>query len=68
MSQIPTTRTFLWRPKYTVLLFAGVFAALLGLFFVLFDESSYHGVVTLAAMCSIRLSSHHAGNKERHTW
>ena len=45
MSQILTRRSLRERPKYTVLLFAGLFAAILGLFFVLFGENSNHGLV-----------------------
>ena len=45
MSQILTPRSLRDRPKYTVLLLAGVFSAILGLFFVLFDGTGNHGVI-----------------------
>ena len=44
MSQILTPRSLRDRPKYTVLLLAGVFSAILGLFFVLL-ETGNHGVI-----------------------
>jgi len=55
MSQILTPRSLRDRPKYTVLLLAGVFSAILGLFFVLFDEGSNHGVVRLVSFTCIAI-------------
>jgi len=46
MSQILARRSFHERPKHTVLLLAGLFSAILGLFFVLFDETVF-GVFAL---------------------
>ena len=48
--QILTRRSSLWRrQKYTVLLVAGVFSAIYGLFIVLFEENSNHIVVRLVS-------------------
>jgi hypothetical protein len=55
MAQIFTRRTFRERTKYTVLLLAGLFSAILGLFFVLFDESASHGVVRLISFTCIAI-------------
>ena len=55
MAQILTRRTFRERPKYTVLLLASLFSAILGLFFVLFDEGSNHGVVRLVSFTCIAI-------------
>jgi len=45
MSQILARRSFRERPKHTVLLLAGLFSAIHGLFFVLFDETGNHSVI-----------------------
>ena len=45
MSQILARRSLRERPKHTVLLLAGLFSAILGLFFVLFDETRNDGII-----------------------
>jgi len=55
MSQILTRRTFRENPKYTVLLLAGLFSAILGLFFVLFEEDSNHGIVRIVSFICIAI-------------
>ena len=45
MSQILARRSFHERPKHTVLLLAGLFSAILGLFFVMFDETDNDRVI-----------------------
>lgn len=47
MAQILTRRSFRDNPKHTVLLLAGLFSAILGLFSVLFDETADHRIVSL---------------------
>jgi hypothetical protein len=53
MAQILTRQSFRENPKYTVLLLGGVVSALMGLFFVLFEESSNVGIVRLVTVCCI---------------
>lgn len=53
--QILTRRSFRERPKYTVLLLAGLFSAILGLFFVLFDENGHHGVIRIVIYTCIAI-------------
>ena len=53
MSQILTRRTLRERPKYTVLLLAGLFSAMFGLFIVLLDESSNHLIVRLVSVICV---------------
>lgn len=55
MAQILTRQSFRERPKHTVLLLAGLFSAILGLFFVLFDENSNDGVVRLISFTCIAI-------------
>jgi hypothetical protein len=55
MAQFLTRQSFRENPKYIVLLLAGLFSAILGLFFVLFDEGSNHGVVRLVSFTCIAI-------------
>ena len=55
MAQFLTRQSFRENPKYIVLLLAGLFSAILGLFFVLFEESGSHGIVRLVSFTCIAI-------------
>ena len=55
MAQFLTRRSFRERPKYTVLLLAGLFSAIFGLFFVLFEEASNYRIVNVMTVTCIAI-------------
>jgi hypothetical protein len=55
MAQILTRHSFRERPKYTVLLLAGLFSAIFGLFFVLFEEAGNYRIVNVITFTCIAI-------------